>query len=67
MKIRYSYMQRCVAECSGVLEVPADVIAQGDKAVHEYIREHEVDAKHTDIDVKDWNEEVEGTMDYEDS
>ena len=65
MKISYSYMQRCVAECSGVLDVPAGVIAQGDAAVHEYIREHETDAKFTDIDVKDWNEEVEGTMEYE--
>ncbi len=67
MKIWYSYLQRCVAECSGVLNIPEDVIAKGDAAVHEYIREHEVDAKNTDIEVKDFNEEVEGTMCYEDA
>lgn len=63
--VRYSYRQRCVAECSGVLTIPADVYAKGKEAVHEYIRENEVDAKCTDIDVQDWNEEVEGSMRYE--
>jgi hypothetical protein len=67
VKIRYSYMQRCVAECSGVLDVPDDAIAGGEHTVYEYIRDHEVDAKHTDIDVRDWNEEVEGTMEWEEA
>ena len=67
MKIRYSYKQRCVAECSGVLEVPAEVVAEGDDVVCEYIREHEADAMFADIEVMDFNEEVEGTMEWEES
>jgi hypothetical protein len=65
MKIFYTYQQHCIAECSGVLEVPADVIAKGDTAVHEYIYENEQDANDVSNDIVEWCDLVHGSMDYE--
>ena len=65
MKIRYTFQQRAIAACSGTLDVPDDVVAQGEAAVHEYIREHEPEADDVTNGVIEWNEEVEDTMKYE--
>lgn len=67
MKIHYTFQQRAIAACSGTLDVPDDVIAQGDAAVHEFIRENEPDANDVTNGIIEWNEEVEGTMEYEKS
>jgi hypothetical protein len=66
MKIRYSYHQRAVVCCEGTLEVPAEIIALGDHAVHEFIRENEPDANDVSDHVIDYHDEVLGTMEFED-
>ena len=64
-KIQYEYSQHTVSKCSGVLDVPDEVVAAGDSAVHEYVREHECDATHAYYEVEDWHDEVAGTFEYE--
>ncbi len=65
MRVEYRYLQRATVECTGTLEIPASVAKKGKAAVHEYIREHEVDATGVDNNIIDWHDEVEGTMEYE--
>jgi hypothetical protein len=67
MKIRYSYNQHAVVRCEGTLEIPVEIIALGDHAVHEYIREHEPDANDVSTHVDDYHDEVLGTMEFEDA
>ena len=65
-KIRYTYQQNAILECYGTLSVPGEIIAQGDAAVLEYIRENEVSAISSDCDILEYLDEVPNTMEFED-
>ena len=65
-KIRYTYQQNAILECSGTLSVPGEVIAQGDAAVQEYIRENEGSATGLDCDILEYLDEVPNTLEFED-
>lgn len=65
VKVRYRYVQAALVACTGTIEVPTSILKKGKATVHEYIREHEVDAANVDENIIDWCYEVEGSMTYE--
>ena len=64
-KIHYIYHQRTITEYSGVIDVPNTVIADCDAAVHEYVRDHESEAKDASSKTIECLDEVAGTMEFE--
>ena len=65
MKVHFDYRQHAVVYCSGVLEVPAEVIAQGDAAITQYVEQSEIDATGVHAEIYEFRDRVPGTFEYE--
>lgn len=64
MKASFEYLQHAGVQCSGTVEVPAEIIAQGTNAVRRYVEDNE---DVCDTEIVDWNDRLDHTfeMDYE--
>ena len=65
MKYRMTFQQHAIVEVKYRLDVPDDVVAQGEDAVKDYCIDHEVDAQETDYNIIDWEDCVTGTHEVE--
>ncbi len=65
MKYITSYQQHVVMECAYTLDVPADVVAQGEEAIKEYCIDHELDAQEISTNPVDWQDHVPGSHEVE--
>ena len=65
MRYQISFQQHAIVQVEYNLEVPEEVVAQGEQAVEDYLIENEADAQDTETDVIDWQNHVHGSYEVE--
>lgn len=67
MKYRTTYQQHAIIECTYVLDVPDDVVAEGEQAIKDYCIDHELYAPEVSSEIIDWNDTVGGSYEVEEA
>lgn len=60
--VSFQYQQRSVHEVEAEAEVPAEIIAQGDKAIVDWLEDNPDAWQDGDYQVIDWGETVAGSV-----